>query len=132
MTYILRKWTVATVQVVYYIPDHLHIVNEFMWQTQDQLPEYPRITRFLDYWDKHIDGPIKEVYIYDQQNPKVRIVDRQKLRLNHFTDRKNGQHGHMVVDLHSSYHYGCKYRCPLQSTNGTEDSTIFYRMQRTM
>ena len=100
MTYILRKWTVATVQVVYYIPDHLHIVNEFMWQTQDQLPEYPRITRFLDYWDKQIDGPIKEVYIYDQQNPKVRVVNRQKLLLNHFTDQKNGPHGHMEVDLH--------------------------------
>ena len=71
MTYILRKWTVATVQVVYYIPDHLHIVNEFMWQTEDQLPEYPRITRFLDYWDKNIDGPIKEVYIYDQGTSKV-------------------------------------------------------------
>ena len=61
MSYItIKKWTVATVQVVYYIPDHLHIVNEFMWQTEDQIPEYPRITRFLDYWDKNIDGPIKE------------------------------------------------------------------------
>ena len=81
MTYILRKWTVATVQVVYYIPDHQHIVNEFMWQTADQLPEYPRITRFLDYWDKNIDGPIKEVYIYDQGISKVRVVDR-RMKLN--------------------------------------------------
>ena len=77
----IKKWTVATVQVVYYIPDHLHIVNEFMWQTEDQLPEYPRITRFLDYWDKHIDGPIKEVYIYDQGISRVRVVDR-RMKLN--------------------------------------------------
>ena len=78
MSYItIRKWTVATVQVVYYIPDHLHIVNEFMWQTEDQLPEYPRITRFLDYWDKHIDGPIKEVYLYDQGQSNIRLVDRR-------------------------------------------------------
>ena len=78
MSYItIKKWTVATVQVVYYIPDHLHIVNEFMWQTEDQLPEYPRITRFLDYWDKNIDGPIKEVYIYDQGISRVRVVDRR-------------------------------------------------------
>ena len=55
---ILKKWTSASVQVVYYIPD------------------YPRITRFLDYWDKNIDGPIKEVYIHDHDEEKIRMVDR--------------------------------------------------------
>ena len=81
MAYILHKWTVATVQVVYYIPDYLNIVQEFMWQTEDQLPEYPRITKFLNYWDKNIDGPIKEVYIYDQGQSNIRRVDR-RLKLN--------------------------------------------------
>ena len=74
---IIKKWTVASVQVVYYIPDYLSVVNEFIWQTEDQLPEYPRIARFLDYWDKNIDGPIKEVYIYDQGISRVRVVDRR-------------------------------------------------------
>ena len=77
MAYILHKWTVATVQVVYYIPDYLNIVQEFIWQTEDQLPEYPRITKFLNYWDKNIDGPIKEVYIYDQGQNNIRLVDRR-------------------------------------------------------
>ena len=81
MAYILHKWTVATVQVVYYIPDFPHIVNEFMWQTDDQRPNFPRIGRFLNYWDKNIDGPIKEVYIYDQGQSEVRVVDR-KFKLN--------------------------------------------------
>lgn len=82
MSYItIKKWTVATVQVVYYIPDYIHIVNEFMWQTEDTLPEYPRITKFLDYWDKNIEGPIKEVYIYDQGTSRVRLVDR-RMKLN--------------------------------------------------
>ena len=75
--FILRKWTVASVQVVYYIPDYMNLVNEFILQTEDQHPEYPRITRFLDYWDKNIDGPIKEVYIYDHEEAKVRHVDRK-------------------------------------------------------
>ena len=77
MQIILKKWTVASVQVVYYIPDYMSLVNEFVWQTEDQLPEYPRITRFLDYWDKNIDGPIKEVYIYDHEEAKVKHVDRK-------------------------------------------------------
>ncbi len=77
MVVYIRKWTVASVQVVYYIPDYLNLVNEFVWQTEDQLPEYPRITRFLDYWDKNIDGPIKEVYIYDHEESKIRHVNRK-------------------------------------------------------
>ena len=77
LAHIFKKWTIATVQVVYYIPDHLHIVNQFMWQTEDQLPEYPRIKKFLDYWDKNIDGPIKEVYIHDHDYHKIRHVDRR-------------------------------------------------------
>ncbi|MBT3501268.1 MAG: hypothetical protein HN464_02930 [Candidatus Marinimicrobia bacterium] len=63
------------------MPDYLNIVNEFVWQTDDQLPEYPRITKFLNYWDKNIDGPIKEVYIYDQGDSIIRRVDR-RLKLN--------------------------------------------------
>jgi len=76
---IVKKWTLATVQVIYHIPDYIHILNEFAWQTEDEIPNYPRIHRFLDYWDKHIDGPIKEVYIHDHDalNGVVRHVDRR-------------------------------------------------------
>ena len=77
MVVYIRKWTLATVQVIYHIPDHIHIVNEFSWQTKDRLPEYPRIHEFLDYWDKNIDGPIKEAYIYDHEESKIRHVDRR-------------------------------------------------------
>tara|TARA_B100000902_G_scaffold311901_1_gene301870 strand:- start:890 stop:1060 length:171 start_codon:yes stop_codon:yes gene_type:complete len=51
-------------------------VNEFIWQTKDQQPDYPRITQFLDYWDKNIDGPVKEAFIYDHEDEKLRVVDR--------------------------------------------------------
>ena len=77
MTYILKKWTTASVQVVYYIPDYIHLVNEFIWQTEDQRPDYPRIDRFLNYWDKHIEGPIKEVYIHDHDEANIRVVNRR-------------------------------------------------------
>ena len=52
-------------------------MNEFLWQTDDQRPDFPRIGRFLNYWDKFIDGPIKEVYIYDHEEHNVRVVDRR-------------------------------------------------------
>ena len=51
--------------------------KRIVWQTEDQRPKYPRITEFLDYWDKNIDGPIKEVFIYDHNEHNVRKVDRR-------------------------------------------------------
>ena len=77
MVVYIRKWTLATVQVIYHIPAHIHILNEFSCQTKGRLPEYPRIHEFLDYWDKNIDGPIKEAYIYDHEESKIRHVDRR-------------------------------------------------------
>ena len=58
------------------MPDYLNLVNEFIWQTRDQLPDYPRIERFLEYWDQNIDGPIKEVFIHDHEKNNIRVVDR--------------------------------------------------------
>ena len=77
MSKILYVWTLATVQVIYYLPDYTDIVNEFVWQTEDQIPKFPRITAFLDYWDKNIDCAIKEAYIYDQGHNELRMVDRR-------------------------------------------------------
>jgi uncharacterized protein Usg len=58
------------------MPDYLNLVNEFIWQTRDQQPDYPRIEEFLDYWDKNIDGPIKEAFIHDHEQEKIRVVNR--------------------------------------------------------
>ena len=52
-------------------------MNEFLWQTDDQRPDFPRIGRFLNYWDRYIDGPIKEVYIHDHDEAKIRHVNRR-------------------------------------------------------
>ena len=61
----VRDYILVTVNVLYYLPDQQSILNEFLWQTLDLRPKYPRIHRFLDYWRKEIDAVIKEVIISD-------------------------------------------------------------------
>ncbi|MFC7473101.1 hypothetical protein ACFQS7_01955 [Dankookia sp. GCM10030260] len=53
----------VTVSVLYYLPDHRSLVNEFTWQTLDRGPHYARVEAFLDYWRREIDAVIKEVKI---------------------------------------------------------------------
>ena len=65
-------YSLVTVNVLYYMPDHQHILNEFLWQTLDLRPKYPRIHKFLDYWRREIDAVIKEVTICDIPDPDVK------------------------------------------------------------
>lgn len=53
----------VTLQVFYYVPDYRSILNEFVWQADDIVPELPRIHRFLNYWKDQIDAVIKDVLI---------------------------------------------------------------------
>lgn len=54
-----------TISVLYWMPDYRHLLNEFVWQTIDIRPHYPRINRFLDHWRREIDAKISEIRLTD-------------------------------------------------------------------
>ena len=62
---IIVKNTIVTLNVLYWMPDYTHILQEFIWQTADIRPEYPRAHRFLNYWHDNIEAVISEVNIAD-------------------------------------------------------------------
>jgi uncharacterized protein Usg len=62
---ILIKNTIVTVNVLYWMPDYEHILQQFVWQTADVRPEYPRVHKFLNYWNDNIEAVISEVIIAD-------------------------------------------------------------------
>lgn len=54
----------VTIQVIYHMPDYTHVLNEFVWQTHDTTPSFPRTHRFIDFWNHNIDGPINEALVW--------------------------------------------------------------------
>ena len=62
---IIIRNTIVTLNVLYWMPDYTHILQEFIWQTADVRPEYPRVHRFLTYWHDNIEAVISEVNIAD-------------------------------------------------------------------
>lgn len=62
----LRGERLTTTQVLYYMPDNPALLQEFIWQTLDLAPEYPRIHRFLDFWRREIDAAIHSVTVASQ------------------------------------------------------------------
>ena len=61
---IILKNTIVTGRVFYWMPDYRHVLQEFIWQTDDIKPEYPRVHKFLNYWHDNIEAVIEEIKIY--------------------------------------------------------------------
>jgi len=53
----------VTIEVLYHMPDHPHVLNTFVWQTLDQPPELLRARAFIDYWQAEIEAQIAQVRI---------------------------------------------------------------------
>ena len=60
MIVISRKEPVL-IRVYYYLPDYIHLIEEFSWQTLDIHPTYPRVNKFLDYWRQNINAVIADI-----------------------------------------------------------------------
>lgn len=58
-----EQFRLTTIQVIYKMPDYHSILQEFVWQTLDHPPEYPRMKKFLNYWIENIEAPIHSVRI---------------------------------------------------------------------
>jgi len=71
----IRRKTLVTLDIFYYMPDHTSIINEFVWQTEDLAPEYSRVQRFLHHWHKNIEAVIQEILMCDSLDQKWRNVD---------------------------------------------------------
>lgn len=63
------------IDVIYYMPDHRDLVQEFIWQTQDLVPTLPRTHSFLNFWKTNIDARIKEVLWAHSQQTNWRRID---------------------------------------------------------
>lgn len=53
----------TTVEVLYFMPDYHDLLQQFVWQTLDLPPTYPRVNRFLWHWHDNIGAVIKEIKI---------------------------------------------------------------------
>ncbi len=61
----LGSYALVTLSVLYWLPDHRSLLNEFIWQTLDLRPRFPRVNAFLEHWRREIDAVISEVRVSD-------------------------------------------------------------------
>jgi uncharacterized protein Usg len=59
----LTGYRLATAEIIYRMPDHLGLLQSYIWQEYDLLPHYPELQRFLQFWRKNLDGPLYSVTV---------------------------------------------------------------------
>jgi uncharacterized protein Usg len=55
------KQRIATLQILYYIPDYRNLLQEFLWQFEDITPDFPRAHKFLLHWKNNVHATIHTV-----------------------------------------------------------------------
>jgi uncharacterized protein Usg len=65
----LKGWSLTTAEILYRMPDHLDLLQTYVWQEYDLAPKFPRLVGFLDYWSHNLDGPLASVRV--AHNPLI-------------------------------------------------------------
>lgn len=74
----LEGYGMTTAQIVYRMPDHLALFQEYIWQDYDLFPEFPELKKFLDFWENRLEGPLFSVTVAHERLIKpaeIRNVD---------------------------------------------------------
>lgn len=59
----LRDYRLTTAEILYHFPDHPALLQSYIWQELDLAPKFPVLGKFLDFWNREIDGKIHSVKV---------------------------------------------------------------------
>ena len=59
----LEGYGLTTATILYRMPDHLSVLQTFIWQQYDVAPRFPVLHEFLDFWRRELDGPVHSVTV---------------------------------------------------------------------
>ena len=74
----LKGYRLATAEIIYHRPDFRTLLQTFVWQDLDLVPDFPVLKRFLEYWQEHLDGPLHSVRVTSA--PLLRPTDIRAAR----------------------------------------------------
>ena len=58
-----ESFGLTTAQIVYHVPDHYELLQDFLWQQYDMFPEFPSLRKFLAFWEEKIEGPLHSITV---------------------------------------------------------------------
>ena len=59
----VNGYGLTTAEILYRRPDHPWLLQTYVWQNYDLFPEFPELHRFLEFWQKELEGPLHSVRV---------------------------------------------------------------------
>lgn len=59
----MRDYRLTTAEIFYHLPDHPKLLQQYLWQEYDLAPHFPELRRFLNFWEKKLDGKLHSVLV---------------------------------------------------------------------
>lgn len=59
----LDGYGLTTVEIHYYMPDHVSLLQLFVMQQYDLAPKFPELGKFLEFWRREIDAVLHSVRV---------------------------------------------------------------------
>jgi uncharacterized protein Usg len=59
----LEGYGLTTAEILYRMPDHPALLQSYLWQDYDLFPDFPVLRKFLDFWERSLDGPLFKVTV---------------------------------------------------------------------
>ena len=76
----IEGYGLTTANILYRLPDHLDLLQTYVWQSYDIAPRFPALHRFLEFWERELEGPLHSVSIAHQaliRPAEVRMIDSE-------------------------------------------------------
>lgn len=58
-----KDYRLTTAEIIYRLPDFPEFLQSYIWQDYDIAPKFPALYKFLNFWEKEIEGPIHSVTV---------------------------------------------------------------------
>jgi uncharacterized protein Usg len=67
------EYRLTTAEIIYRLPDKPEELQTFIWQKFDVAPDFPELSKFLEFWRKNIDGALYSVKVGQGRTPPRRF-----------------------------------------------------------
>ena len=63
MELMLKDYRLTTAEIIYRLPDHPVLLQSYIWQELDIAPKFPVLKKFLDFWERELEGKLHSVKV---------------------------------------------------------------------
>jgi uncharacterized protein Usg len=61
--FLIPQMRLTTAEILYRLPDFPQLLQSYIWQELDRVPDFPGLKKFLGFWERNLEGPLHSVTV---------------------------------------------------------------------